>query len=356
MAAIEKHRTRRRAGLAGLGFLFLATACAPKWGMRVAQPDTALQWPFQPGRAKVVYEKALTGFAREKGSSSAWHAVVYGKGKDNPYSFLLPVGVATGSDGRMAVADLGRRCVHLFLPARQLYLRLDGSKTEKIVSPVGVAFDETLRLYVSDSSGKIFAFDSKGEFGFALGKAGDEMLQRPTGVAYSPTRKLIYVVDTLANRVHALHPDGSLAFSFGRRGEEEGSFNFPTHIFWSAPGELFITDSLDFRIEIFDETGKALGSFGHHGDGSGDVAMPKGIAVDRDGVVYVVDGVFDNVQLFDRKGAFLLTVGGRGIDYGEFWLPTGAFISESGELYVCDTYNHRIQVFRITERYAANES
>jgi sugar lactone lactonase YvrE len=356
MAGIDKHTARLRRGLPWLGLLIFATACSPKWAVRVAQPEVTLQWPFQPARAKVVYEKSLTGFARAKGSASVWRAVVYGNGKDDTNSFLLPVGVATGSDGRMAVADLGRRCVHLFLPTQQLYIKVEGSKTERIVSPVGVVFDEALRLFVSDSAGRVFAFDSKGVFLFSLRKAGDEALQRPTGLAYSPPRKLLYIVDTLANRVHAIHPDGTLAFSFGRRGEEEGSLNFPTHISWSAPGELFIADSLDFRIEIFDETGKPLGSFGHHGDGSGDLAMPKGVAVDRDGVVYVVDGIFDNVQLFDRQGAFLLTLGGRGVDFGEFWLPTGAFISDSGELYVCDTYNHRIQIFRITERYAANES
>ena len=80
--------------------------------------------------------------------------------------------------------------------------------------------------------------------------------------------------------------------------------------------------------------------------------MPKGIAVDKDGIVYVVDSLFDNVQLFNRQGDFLLTLGRRGVDFGEFWLPSGAFIGDNGDLYVCDTYNRRIQVFRITERYA----
>jgi DNA-binding beta-propeller fold protein YncE len=339
------------------GVALLTAACGAKhWTMRVAQPGLALQWPYQPARAKVTYLQSLTGFALQKGSGSALRAVVYGRGEDNPNSFVLPVGVATGGDGRIAVADLGRRCVHLYLPAQQLYLKLVGSKKERIESPVGVAFDDDLRLYLADSSGKLFAFSPKGEVLYTLRTAGEEALQRPTGVAYSPNQKLIYVVDTLANRVHALHPGGEPAFSFGQRGEAEGSFNFPTHIFWAAPGELYVTDSLDFRIEIFDEAGKPLGAFGHHGDGSGDVAMPKGVAVDRDGIVYLVDAIFDNVQLFDRQGKFLLTLGQRGVDFGEFWLPSGAFISNSGELYVCDTYNHRVQVFRITEKYAADNS
>ena len=356
MAAIAGNRTRRWGMPLLLALALASPACASKWSLRTAQPAIALQWPYQPNRAKVTYVGTLTGFAQHRGAASALGSAITGREKEDPGALVLPVAVATGNDGRIAVADRGRRCVHLFLPAQQVYLKLDGSKEEKISSPVGVIFDDHLRLYLSDSAGKVFAFGPGGEFLFTLQKAGTEPLRRPTGLAYSPGRNLLYVVDTLANRVHAFDPSGNLAFSFGRRGEGAGGFNFPTHIFRAASGELYITNSLEFRIEIFDETGKPLGSFGHHGDGSGDLAMPKGVAVDRDGVVYVVDSLFDNVQLFNRQGDFLLTLGRRGVDFGEFWLPSGIFINERDELYVCDTYNRRIQIFRITERYAANRS
>lgn len=336
--------------------VLLSTACGEsKWALRTAQPDIVLQWPYQPNAAKVTYVRSLTGLALHRGTASKVKAFLVGAETGDRDAFVLPVAVATGSDGRIAVADMGRKCVHLYIPAQQLYLRLDGSKQEKISSPVGVIFDDDLGLYLSDSSGRVFAFGRNGEFLFTLRKAGSESLQRPTGLAYSPRNKLLYVVDTLANRIHAFGPKGELAFSFGQRGEGAGSFNFPTHIFWSS-GEIYVTDALDFRIVIFDEQGKPLGSFGRHGDGSGDLAMPKGVAVDRDGIVYVVDAIFDNVQLFSRKGDFLLTLGRRGVDFGEFWLPSGVFINGSDELYVCDTYNRRIQVFRITERYAENMS
>jgi len=336
--------------------LMLSSACGvTRWSLRSAQAEFVLQWPYQPKAAKVTFVRSLTGLVPQKGSGSKVKAFFIGAETGDKDAFALPVAAATGGDGRIAVADMGRRCVHLFIPARQLYLRLDGTKDEKIVSPVGVIFDDALRLYLSDSSGKVFAFGPGGESLFILRKAGAEILQRPTGLAYSPRTQRLYVVDTLANRVHAFSTTGEAVSSFGQRGEEAGRFNFPTHIFWSA-GELYVTDSLDFRIAIFDETGKPLGSFGRHGDGSGDLAMPKGIAVDKDGVIYVVDSLFDNVQLFNRRGDFLLTLGRRGVDFGEFWLPSGAFISDSGELYVCDTYNRRVQVFRITERYADNLS
>jgi len=335
-----------------LALALVSPACAAKWTVRTAPSPIALQWPYQPNKAKLTFVESLTGFSQQKGSRAAFKAFVYGSERGEGNAFVLPVAVATGADGRIAVADMGRRCVHLYVPAAQRYFRLTGGKNDRISSPVAVIFDEELRLYVSDSAGKIFGFGPEGELRFAVTKAGADALQRPTGLAYSKHKKLLYVVDTLANKVHAFDTTGTLAFSFGQRGEEAHRFNFPTHIFWSPKGELYVTNSLAFRIEIFDEDGKALGSFGRHGDGSGDLAMPKGIAVDKDGVVYVVDSLFDNVQLFNRQGDFLLTLGRRGVDFGEFWLPSGAFIGDNGDLYVCDTYNRRIQVFRITERYA----
>jgi DNA-binding beta-propeller fold protein YncE len=335
-----------------LALVALSPSCASTWTVRSTPSPIALQWPQQPKRAKLTFLETLNGFSERKGSRAAFKAFVYGSDREEKDAFVLPVAVAEGADGRIAVADLGRRCVHLYIPGQQRYIRLTGTKSEKLVSPVGVAFDDALKLYVSDSAGKVFAFDPEGAFLLTLQRAGAEPLRRPTGLAYSPRRKLLYVVDTLANRVHAFNGMGECVFSFGERGEETNRFNFPSGIFWAPPGELYITNTLAFRIEIFDEDGKPLGAFGRHGDGSGDLAMPKGIAVDKDGAVYVVDGLFDNVQLFDRKGDFLLTLGRRGVDLGEFWLPSGAFINGHGELYVCDTYNRRIQVFRITERYA----
>jgi DNA-binding beta-propeller fold protein YncE len=330
----------------------MTAGCATRWTLRTSEPAVALQWPYQPARAKVTYARSLSGFAPQRGGKGAFHAFVFGREKEDRHAFVLPVAVATGRDGRIAVADLGRRCVHLHIPEGQLYARLDGTQDAKFASPVGVIFDPELNLYVSDSAGRVFSFGPAGEPRFVLRQAGPEALQRPTGLAYSPRRQALYVVDTPAHRIHVFSARGDHLESFGGRGEGEGQFNYPTHIFWAPPGELYVTNSLDFRIDILDESGRPLGSFGHHGDGSGDLAMPKGVAVDRDGVVYVADGLFDNVQLFDRRGAFLLTLGGRGADFGEFWLPAGLFVSERDELYVCDTYNRRIQVFRIVVPYA----
>ena len=355
----------------GLGF---AGCSSSRFSPRVELSAVALQWPFPPNPAKLVYVGSLTGFTAKASAGSSLRALVAGKESADRNAFVLPVAVAVGPDGRIAVADMGRRCVHLYLPENGKtgaaagkasgklpqetgrYLQLTGDPKEPIVSPVGLAFDEAERLYLTDSSGRVFGFGPQGELLWSRRAAGETPWQRPTGLAWSSERQLLYVVDTLAHRVYGLRTDGSLDFSFGGRGEGVESFNFPTHIFRSEAGTLFVTDTLNFRISAFDERGNPLGVFGRHGDGSGDLAMPKGLAADRDGVIYVVDSIFDNVQLFDRQGHFLLTLGRRGTAPGEFWLPSGIFMSASGELYVADTYNRRVQVFRIQEGYVPSGS
>jgi DNA-binding beta-propeller fold protein YncE len=337
----------------------LAAACATSFAPRVELAEVALQWPFPPHPAKLTFVRSLTGFSPRANAGRALRAIVAGKESKDLNAFVLPVAVAVGGDGRIAVADAGRHCVHLFFESSRRYLRLTGSPEEPIVSPLALAFDETERLYLTDSAGKLFAFDSAGELLWsrrALGEAPGQPLQRPTGLAYSPAKQLLYVVDTLAHRVFGVHLDGTPALSFGGRGEGAAGFNFPTHIFRTAAGTLFVTDTLNFRISAFDEDGRPLGAFGRHGDGSGDLAMPKGVAADRDGVIYVADSIFDNVQLFDSEGRFLLTLGRRGTAPGEFWLPSGLFVSAAGELYVADTYNRRVQIFRIQESYVASGS
>lgn len=304
--------------------------------------ETALQWPQPPNKPKIRQVMTIRGF-QEEGTSLK--TIFAGKGEG---TISQPVAITTGSDGRFAIADTGCRCVHLYVPAEQRYQRLTTANNEEMRLPVSVAFDDELRLFVSDSSrARIFVFDKQGEYLFSLDKLGGSQLKRPTGLAYNRAGKLMYVVDTLSHKIYAIDEKGDVSFSFGERDSGRGNFNFPTHIFSSPSGQLYVTDAMNFRAQIFDSSGRFINAFGHHGDGSGDFAMPKGIAVDKDGIIFVVDSLFDNIQLFNSQGTFLLTLGGRGSAPGEFILPSGIFIDENDTLYVCDTYNHRIQVFQI---------
>lgn len=325
--------------------MLLITGCSTKWVMDEQPAQEPLQWPLAPNEEKVRYSLTLSGF-REVGMSAG--SLLFGKSRQK---LMRPVAVAVGHDGRIAVADTGCKCVHLYVPAEQKYHKISAGGGN-LLSPVGVAFDDALRLYIADSAlAKVLAFDAIGGYLFSVEGTGNGVIKRPTGLAFDSRRKVLYIADTIANRVHAFDSEGRFLFSFGDRGTGEGEFNFPTYISLSAAGTIYVTDSMNFRVQIFDPTGDYLSLFGRHGDGSGDFALPKGVASDRDRVIYVVDSLFDSVQLFDERGEFLLAVGGRGTGPGEFWLPSGLYLDDNnGMLYVCDTFNQRVQVFRLSGR------
>jgi len=322
----------------------LATGCTSRWVMDVQSSSTQLLWPQLPEKPKVRHLMTIRGFKEEGASVST---LIFGKSEDR---LIMPVSVATGVDGRIAVADTGAKRVHLYIPKEGKYIGIFRENLSGTFSPVGVAFDDELRLYVSDSLGaKISVFDREGKYVYSIDRTPEGPLKRPTGLAYDRGKKTLYAVDTVSHKVFAFPAKGESFTSFGVRGNGDGQFNFPTHIFRASAGRLFVTDAMNFRIQIFDASGRFLASFGRQGDGSGDFSMPKGIASDSEGVIYVVDTLFDNVQLFDEKGEFLMTIGSRGVGQGEFWLPSGIYIDEGDKLYVCDTYNQRIQVFEIVK-------
>lgn len=330
-----------------LFLLLILSGCAPKWAINYDVPQMEIQWPYPPKEPVVIHKKNIIGFKETEALNLK--SIIHGRDEVN---ILRPVAIAVGKDGRFAIADTECLCVHLYIPKEEKYIMITKSGKEELISPVGVIFDEELRLYVSDSVLKnVSIYDEKGNFIKAIYKIDGNILKRPTGLAYNSEKKILYIVDTLEHRFYGMNKEGRLLFFKGSRGTGDYEFNFPTHIFWSSLGIIYLTDSMNFRVQAFDQDGRLLFRFGQHGNGSGDFAMPKGVAADRDGIIYVVDSLFDNIQLFDEKGDFLLAVGGRGSFYGEFWLPSGIFIDHNTNMmYVCDTYNKRIQVFQIIKR------
>ncbi|HTS01428.1 MAG TPA: 6-bladed beta-propeller, partial [Thermoanaerobaculia bacterium] len=257
-----------------------AAGCASAWKLRTAEAPFPLQWPFAPSPARVTYLRALTGVSSSATVGSALAAVAYGSERAEANAFVLPVAVATWRDGRMAVADMGRGAVHLVFPRTSRYLRLTGPKTAPMRTPVALAFDDDGRLFVSDSSSGLYVFGPDGAFLSTIRSVGGTPLGRPTGVAWSPTRRLLYVVDTLAHAIYALDAQGRLVRTIGGRGDGPGQFNFPTHVALTPAGELVVADSLNFRIQMFDPEGTLVGMFGAAGANVGGFNKIKGLAFD----------------------------------------------------------------------------
>jgi DNA-binding beta-propeller fold protein YncE len=261
--------------------------------------------------------------------------------------FLRPYAIAEDGRGRLIITDPGLHAVHIIDMEAQRHQLLRGVRREPFLSPMGVAVDADDKIYVTDSErARIYVFNQAGKFLRFLGPGrADTVLQRPTGVAVDPSRKLVYLTDTLRHQVLVLTLDGTLVRQIGERGTGPAEFNFPVSVALSGD-EVYVLDAMNFRVQVLSPEGDFLRAFGELGNRSGTLYRPKDIALDGDGNVYVVDGLFETVQVFNPQGLLLYYFGSSGRGDGRFLLPSGIFINLRDRIYVVDSYNHRVQVFR----------
>ena len=308
------------------------------------QSTAPLVWPSVPDEPRIAYVASVTRPEDLGIAKGFFRRVVDALFGAEDARIVRPMAVAAVGQV-LYVADPGAKGVHRFDRASGEYDLLRAEGGAALPSPVGLARGADGTVYVTDSSlGKVYLLRPQAKF--AVPVALGAPLGQPTGVAFDPVARRLYVADTAAHRVNVFRADGSLEAAIGQRGRGDGEFNYPTLLWRTGQGRLYVTDSLNFRVQAFDERGAFATQFGRLGDRAGDLARHKGVATDSYGHVYVVDGQFHAVQVFDAAGRFLLSVGGLGRQRGEFWLPAGIFIDEDDTIYVADSYNQRVQIFR----------
>lgn len=322
--------------------LFLA-ACSSIGQKREAFRAGSIAWPSPPLTPRLVLT-AILNTPEDAGIGKGlweklWNAIV----GEEDLGIIRPYGVYADCQQRIMVADTGKRGVHLFDKKNGRYSFIKGPQDLPFVAPIGVTEDLADRLYITDSAtGTVYRcmlddltvapFITKG-------------ITRPTGIAFNPWNRLIYVVDTVEAKVLAFDQSGREMLRFGGAGTGPGRFNHPTDLAIDPTGRIVVSDTLNSRIQIFTKDGAYLKGFGEPGDSSGHFARPKGVAVDSEGHIYVCDALFDTVQIFNDDGQLLMTFGNKGSSPGEFWMPSGINIDKNDNIYVTDTYNQRIQVF-----------
>ena len=301
-------------------------------------------WPREEGR-RIAYVGELRTPEHLGIERGFWASVwAFLTGEDETTSLYRPTGVALAEDGRLAVADPGRRSVRVYSPRGQAHLKLQGA----LRYPVALAFVGDLLVVADAETASLHGFDAQGA---AVRLAWDlPPFGRPAGLAVDLARRRLLVSDVVQHCVHVVSLDGEPPRRFGTRGEGPGEFNFPGALAVDAKGQVYVNDALNFRVQVFSSELAPVLAFGGPGDGPGSLSRAKGLAVDADGVIYVVEGYFDVIQAFDGQGQLLGVFGGNGTGPGRFWLPAGAAIDDRHRLYVADTWNERVQVFALDRR------
>ena len=231
---------------------------------------------------------------------------------------------------------------------------------------------------------------SFGQHGSAAG-----MLSNPWGVAVNERNEIV-VTDSGNHRIQVFSSDGTYLRSFGRKGDKQGEFNFPTGIAFDIKNEnLVVVDSLNHRVQLFSEQGEYLNQFGGKGNLDHQLMTPHGLSFNCDGNIIVADSGNELVKIFSQSGQLLQKIGGDGsftfpfhcVQYdkylivsdshehcikvhdrdgnflyqfgkqgegdGEFNGPHCLSVNKAGHLMVCDKLNHRVQVFELSGRFIA---
>lgn len=311
-------------------------------------PDQDIVWPSLPEQPRIQYMGQLSSeddLNREVSFVEGLGRTVFGR--ENVGVLVSPYGLALDDDERLFITDSSGAVVHMMdMKTREYRQFSELADGEKLLSPIGVVVIEK-DIYVSDSMlGKICVFDKKGNHKFSF---GSELLQRPSGLAYSQKSEKLYVADTKRHVIAVFDKQGNLITELGRRGEGKGQFNFPTHLWVDRQGQLYVSDTLNYRIQVFSPEGEFLLAVGEHGDRPGYFAHPCGVASDSFGNIYVADRQFENIQIFSSQGQILMAVGGEGHGPGQFWLPAGIFIDRNDRILVADSFNKRIQFLQLLE-------
>jgi sugar lactone lactonase YvrE len=322
-----------------------------RYGLEDAPEGRRLLWPAAPEVPRFLYAGTLTGEPnfRQPEADSGWRRVgrwlVGLDGRSAPPVVLQRPGVITGDDaGRVFVSDASRQAVFVFdEPGGALAVWERADNARNFVAPSGMAATAD-RLYVADAAlGAVFVL---GRDGTPERSIGGGQLTRPTGVARDAAGGRLYVADTYAHDIKVFDDAGRLLRTFGRRGEGDGEFNFPTHLALAA-GELYVTDTMNNRVQVLDAASGALRrSLGARGLYVGNLVRPKGVAVDADGNVYIVESYYDSLLVFSREGEFLMPIGGTGTATGRFYLPAGVWVDAKNRVHVADMYNGRVVLFQ----------
>ena len=251
----------------------------------------------------------------------------------------------------LVVTDMKEHCVAVFTPGGQKLRSFGtrGSSLGQFNIPLGLTLDGAGNILVADCfNHRIQKFTAQGQFLAAVGSLGSGPLQfsYPSDIAFNTRNQRLYVVEQGNQRIQILNSDLSIyAFSFGRKGHENGCFDCPDSVAFNSTGNVHVADRHNYRIQVFTAEGKFLRMFGRHGVRRGELDCPVGVAIDTSDMVYVSEINNNRVSVFTSEGQFVTSFGCKGDGPGEFIRPRGLVVDDCGVVYVCDCGNSRVQAF-----------
>ncbi len=191
-----------------------------------------------------------------------------------------PVAIAVDEAGTVFVADTKLSKVISVTQVGSIVQSFKPPDRERF-RPVALGVKDD-RLFVADiESLKLDVFSTSDGLwikSIDLPENDDKKKALPMGIAFDNTGR-VFVSDMMGSRVITLNEDGSASAEFGQAGNRYGDLGKPRGIAIGPDGILFVADSDFAHVNLFDDQTSLLMVLGGTGHKFGSTAMPVDIAI-----------------------------------------------------------------------------
>ena len=251
-----------------------------------------------------------------------------------------PYGIASNSREEMIVSECFGDRISIFDIKGQRIRTFGsrGNRPEQVVSPAGIAIDDTDNIYVC-SDHKLQKFTSSGELIKCVGQKGSRKgkFNIPRGVTLYNSH--MYMCEYFNNRIQVFDLDLNFIRSIGSHGKGRGELDSPDDIKFDSTGNMCIAEYGNWRVQVLDSSRHFVRMFGQ-----GELRGPASVLI-ADQYVYVSDIMQDRIVVYTSSGQFVTSFGGRGQKEGQLSCPFYITSCTDGYIYVSDNWNNRVQVF-----------
>lgn len=217
----------------------------------------------------------------------------------------MPTDVAVMPDGRVFVADGANGRIVSFEADARLRAVIDRIGDLVLIDPMGLGADAQGRLYIADSGRReVVIVSPDGSLARTLTPqtVGNDRPADLTDAAASSDGNVVWLVDNNNHRLIRYDLLRNTQTAAGRYGESAGQVHHPFLIALTSRGDALVTDVMNGRVSVFSDAGAPVEPVGSYGVELGQLYRPKGVACDRDGTIWVSDSVLCVVQVFSRDG------------------------------------------------------
>lgn len=249
---------------------------------------------------------------------------------------ITPVAV-TAIANTLYIADSGQRAILKFDRGTQTVVRF--ASVPEMNTRVGLFVDRAYTLYLADpATSSVTVFDIDGNLLQTIADINE--LPQPVAVATNPTGNEIFVGDELASHILVFNRGGSVVRTIGSGTSADVYFQSVTAIA-SGPDQLYVSDKLGHQVHALAPDGSYRYAFGKD-----ELLSPGALVIDSHNRVYVADNGDSTIKVF-RGGQLETVVGARNDSVGLGFQVISSLWESDGLMFVADAGRASIDILRV---------